>query len=80
MSRELNEPRLSLGRAFEVLVSHRNEISKVATKENISSIWTLEYKRTAEDRANLRHQSESTTSSLGRDGAGTETSVGFVGS
>jgi hypothetical protein len=40
----MNESRLSLERTFEVLVSHRDEMSEVATKEKISSIRALEYK------------------------------------
>lgn len=78
MSRGMNESRLSLARTFEVLVSHRDEMSEVATEEKISSIRALEYKGAAEDRAHLRHQSESPTSSLGRDGAGAKTRVGLV--
>ncbi len=80
MSRGMNEPGLSLARTFEVLVSHRDEMSEVATEEKISSIRALEYKGTAADRAHLRHQSESPTSSLDRDGAGAKTGVGLVGS
>jgi hypothetical protein len=57
----MNEHRLSLARTFEVLVSHRNEVSEVAAKEKISSIRALEYKGAAEDRAHLRHQSASST-------------------
>jgi len=76
----MNEPRLSLARTFEVLVSHRDEMSEVAAKEKISSIRALEYKGAAKDRAHLRHQSESSTSSLGRDGAGAKTRAGLVGS
>ena len=76
----MNEPRLSLERTFKVLVSHRDGISEVAAEEKISSIRALEYKGTAEDRAHLCHQSESPTSSLGRDGAGAKTRVGLVGS
>ncbi len=75
----MNEPRLILGCAFEVLISHRDEMSEVPAKEKISSIRSLEYEGTAEDRANLRHQSKSTTISLGRDGAGAKTSIGLVG-
>lgn len=76
----MNEPRLSMVRTFEVLVSHRDEMSEVATEEKISSIRALEYKGAAEDRAHLRYQSESPTSSLGRDGAGAKTRGGLVGS
>ena len=74
----MNESCHSLERTFEVLVSHRDEISEVATEEEISSIRALEYKGAAEDRANLRHQSQSPTSSLGRDGTGAKTRVGLV--
>ncbi len=74
----MNESRLSLERTFEVLVSHRNEMSEVATEEEISSIRALEYKGAAEDRAHLRHQSESPTSSLDRNGTGAKTRVGLV--
>ena len=73
----MNESYLSLGRTFEVLISHRDEMSEVATEEEISSIQALEYKGAAEDRAHLRHQSESPTSSLGRDGTGAKTRIGF---
>jgi len=76
----MNESRLSLERTFEVLVSHGDEISEVAAKEKISSIRALEYKGATEDRAHLRHQFETSTSSLGRDGAGAKTRVGLVGS
>jgi hypothetical protein len=72
------ESRLSLERTFEVLVSHRDEMSEVATEEKISSIRALEYKGASEDRAYLRHQSESPTSSLDRDGTGAKTRVGLV--
>ena len=65
-------------RTFEVLVSHRDEMSEVATEEKIASIWALVYKGASEDRAHLRHQSESPTSSLGRDGTGAKTRVGLV--
>lgn len=75
--RRMNESRLSLERTFEVLVSHCDEMSEVATEEKISSIRALDYKGTPEDRAHLRHQSESPTSSLGRDGTRAETRVGF---
>jgi len=51
----MNESRLSLERTFEVLVSHRAEISEGATEEKMSSIRALEYKGAAEDRAHLRH-------------------------
>lgn len=51
----MNEPRLSLVRTFEVLVSHRAEISEVATEEKVSSIRALESKGAVEDRAHLRH-------------------------
>lgn len=78
MSRGLNESRLSLERTFEVLVSHRDEMSEVAAEEKISSIRDLEYKGASEDSAHLRHQSESPTSSLGRDGTGAKTRVGLV--
>lgn len=78
MSRGMNESRLSLERTFEALVSHRDEMSEIATEEEISSIRALEYKGAAEDRAHLRHQSESPTSSLGRDGTGAKTRVGLV--
>ena len=78
MSRGTNESCLSLERTFEVLVSHRDEMSEVATEEEISSIRALEYKGAAEDRAHLRHQSESPTGSLGRDGTGAKTRVGLV--
>ena len=74
----MNEPRLSLVRTFEVLVSHRDEMSEVVTEEEISNIRALEYEGAAEDRANLRHQSQSPTSSLGRDGTGAKTRVGLV--
>ena len=76
----MNEPRLSLARTFEVLVLHRDEMSEVAAKEKIASIRALEYEGTAENRAHLRHQSESPTCSLGRTGAGVKARVGFVGS
>jgi len=78
MSKGTNESRLSQERTFEVLISHRDEMSEVPTKEKISSIRALEYKRAAEDRAHLRHQSESPISSLGRDGAGAKTRAGLV--
>lgn len=74
----MNESRLSLERTFEVFVSHRDEMSEVATEEKISSIRALDYKGAPEDRAHLRHQSESPTSSLGRDGTGAKTRVGLV--
>jgi hypothetical protein len=74
----MNESYLSLERTFEVLISHRDEMSEVVTEAEISSIRALEYKGAAEDRAHLRHQSESPTSSLGRDGAGAKTRVGLV--
>ncbi len=74
----MNESRFSLERTFEVLVSHRDEMAEVGTEEEISSIRALEYKGAAEDRAHLRHQSESPTSSLGRDGTGAKTRVGLV--
>ncbi len=74
----MNEARLSLERTFEVLVPHRDEMSEVATEEKISSIRALVYKGASEDRAHLRHQSESPTSSLGRDGTGAKTRVGLV--
>lgn len=51
----MNESRLSLERTFEVLISHRDEMPEVATKEKISRIRVLEYKGAAVDRANLRH-------------------------
>lgn len=51
----MNEPSLSLARNFEGLVSHRNEMSKVAAKEKKSCIRELEYKGTAKDRAYLCH-------------------------
>ena len=76
----MNESRLPLERTFEILVSHCDEMSEVATEEEISSIRALEYKGAAKDRAHLRHQFESPTSSLGRDGAGAKTRVGLVGS
>jgi len=38
----MNEPRLSLARTFEVLVSHRDGMSEVAAEEKISSIRALE--------------------------------------
>ena len=72
------ESRPSVERTFEVLVSHRDEMSEVATEEKISSIRTLEYKGATEDRAHLRHQSKSPTSSLGRDETGAKTRVGLV--
>ena len=74
----MNESRLSLERTFEVLVSHRDEMSEVATEEKISSIRALDYKGASEDRTHLRHQSESPISSLGRDGTGAKTRVGLV--
>lgn len=74
----MNVSRLSLERTFEVLVSHRDEMSEVATEEAISSIRALEYKGAAEDRAHIRHQSKSPTSSLGRDGTGAKTRVRLV--
>jgi hypothetical protein len=74
----MNESRLSLERTFEDLVSHRDEMSEVAIEEKISSIRTLVYKGESEDRAHLRHQSESPTSSLGRDATGVKTRVGLV--
>ncbi len=80
MSRGMNEPHLSLACTFEVLVSDRDEMSEVAAKEKISSIRALEYKGATADRAHLCHQSETSTSSLGRDGAGAKTRVGLVGS
>jgi hypothetical protein len=51
----MNESCLSLERTFEVLVSHRDEMSEIAAKEKISSIRALEYKGATEDRAHLRH-------------------------
>ena len=75
----MNEPLLSLASTFEVLVSHRDEVSEVAAKEKISSIRALEYKEATEGRAHLRHQPETSTSSLGRDGARAKTRVGLVG-
>ena len=74
----MNESRLSLERTFEDLVPHRDEMSEVAIEEKISSIRALVYKGESEDRAHLRHQSESPTSSLGRDGTGVKTRVGLV--
>jgi len=53
----MNESRLSLERTFEFLVSHRDEMSEVATEEKISSIRALDYKGASKDRAHLRHQS-----------------------
>jgi len=75
----MNEPLLSLASTFEVLVSHRDEVSEVAAKEKISGVRAFEYKEATEDRAHLRHQSETSTSSLGRDGARAKTRVGLVG-
>lgn len=74
-----NEPRLSLARAFEVFLSDGDEMSEIPTEEKLSIIWPIEYKGTAEDRARLHHQSESRTSSLGRDGAGAKARVGLLG-
>ena len=78
MKRGMNESLLYLERTFEVLVPHRDEVSEVAAEEAISSIRALVYKRAYEDRARLRHQSESPTSSLGRDGTGAKTGVRLV--
>lgn len=74
----MDESRLSLERTFEVLVSHHDEMSEAATEEKITSIRALYYKGASEDRAHLRHQFESPTSSLGRDGTGATTRVGLV--
>ncbi len=74
----MNESLFSLERTFEVLVPHRNEMPEVAAEEKISNIRALVYKGESEDRAHLRHQSESPTSSLGRDGTGVKTRVGLV--
>lgn len=74
----MNESRLYLECTFEVLVSHHGEVSEVATAEKVSSIWAFEYQGAAEHRPHLRHQPESPTSSLGRDGAGAKTRVGLV--
>lgn len=38
----MNEPCLSLERIFEILVSHRDEMSEVATEEKIPGIRALE--------------------------------------
>jgi len=70
MSRGMNETRLSPLRSFELPVSHRAEMSEVATEEKISSLRDLEYKEATEDRAHLRHQSGSPIGPLGRDGKG----------
>lgn len=74
----MNESLFSLERTFEVLVPHRDEMSEVSAEEKISSIRALVYKGEPEDRAHLRHQSESPTSSLGQYGTGAKTCVGFV--
>jgi len=74
----MNESRLSLERTFEVLVPHRDELSEVATEEKISSIRALIYKGASEDRTHLHHQSDSPTSSFGRDGTGAKTRFGLV--
>ena len=74
----MNESRLSLERTFEILIPHRDEMSEVVAEEKISSIRALLYKGASEDRAHLHHQSESPTSTLGRDGTGAKTRVGLV--
>ena len=74
----MSESHISLEQNFEVLVPYRNEMSEVTTEEKISSIWALVYKGASEDRAYLRHKSESPASSLGRDGTGAKARVGLV--
>ena len=58
----------------------RNTRVQWRTYRNQFSVWLscFEYKRASEDRAHLCHQSESPTSSLGRDGTGAQTRVGLV--
>jgi hypothetical protein len=73
----MNESRLSMERTFDVLVLNRDEMSEVAPEQKISSIRALYDKGASEDRAHLRHQSESPTSSLGPDGTGAETRAGL---